>query len=443
MRDTVFSILVVILLIAFFSVESYLLQGSLRDISMLTPVSGTESVDSRNQKSISSENDVTNISPFQRVSNIAKLHPFTTGISANVNSQSKVDSSEDDSDASDKNNATQEGVDDIAFEPVFSVIIVSYNEELLDKTILNVLQQTDPWLLKEVLVIDDNSTPPARSPTNDTRVRIINSPTRLGLIKARYTGGNEALGSMIAFIDAHVYVSPTWLNQPFRILSKEPNSLVNYLNFNLDAENYKPRGVWSGVGSTATIDMTLKQSWGGGSKDDDFSPITMGMFATSKQWWDQGAMDPDLKVWGGENVEISFRTWLCGGQIIVAKESYVAHGFRSKFPYHVSMGDVNRNYMRIANIWMDQHYLQKFYEASKFPYKAAPGVHPPIIGSISERMELKKKLNCKSFSFYAKKFEGRALCLPKRMQPEGYKCGGHQGISLQKLQKKSYKEIWG
>lgn len=71
----------------------------------------------------------------------------------------------------------------------------------------------------------------------------------------------------------------------------------------------------------------------------------MGMFATTKYWWNQGKMDPNLKTWGGENVEISLRyylqfqliarTWLCGGRILVARDSFVAHGFRSKFPYKV------------------------------------------------------------------------------------------------------------
>ena len=49
-------------------------------------------------------------------------------------------------------------------------------------------------------------------------------------------------------------------------------------------------------------------------------------------------MDPGLRVWGGENVEISFRTWLCGGTIRVAKSSYVAHAFRDRFPYAVGSG---------------------------------------------------------------------------------------------------------
>ena len=42
----------------------------------------------------------------------------------------------------------------------------------------------------------------------------------LGLINARILGGNEARGDFLAFIDAHVFVSPRWLNTPYRFLTE-------------------------------------------------------------------------------------------------------------------------------------------------------------------------------------------------------------------------------
>lgn len=67
-------------------------------------------------------------------------------------------------------------------------------------------------------------------------------------------------------------------------------------------------------------------------------------------------MDPGLLVWGGENVEISLRTWLCGGDIVVARDSYVAHAFRQRFPYKLDKEQVVRNYARVAAVWMDAPY---------------------------------------------------------------------------------------
>ena len=236
----------------------------------------------------------------------------------------------------------------------------------------------------------------------------------MGLIGARYIGGNNARCDYLAFIDAHVFVGPDWLKTPRRLLLEDPRTVVNYINFNLDAEAYVPKSRWSGVGSSATIRMDLRQIWGGGSPDDLFSPITMGMFVISKFWWNHGAMDPELRTWGGENVEISFRTWLCGGRIVVASDSFVAHGFRTKFPYPVNGGDVQRNYVRIADVWMDSEHLDLFYQASRITLRnGKPNID---FGDISARLRLKEELKCKPFSYYATKFKGRALCLPSAFQ---------------------------
>ena len=114
-------------------------------------------------------------------------------------------------------------------------------------------------------------------------------------------------------------------------------------------------------------------------------------------------------------MEISLRTWLCGGRIVVAKDSFVAHGFRSRFPYPVNSRDIQRNYIRIANVWLDEKHLAAFYNASQI--RLVNGRPTVDYGDISERLRLKEQLHCKPFSFYAEKFKGRALCLPSCFSP--------------------------
>ena len=90
------------------------------------------------------------------------------------------------------------------------------------------LENTPAHLLKEVVIIDDQSTIPVAGWENDSRVRIIRSKTNLGLINARILGGNEAHGDFLAFIDAHVFVSPRWLNTPYRFLMEVVDRLESY-----------------------------------------------------------------------------------------------------------------------------------------------------------------------------------------------------------------------
>jgi polypeptide N-acetylgalactosaminyltransferase len=129
----------------------------------------------------------------------------------------------------------------------------------------------------------------------------------------------------------------------------------------------------------------------------------MGMFATSKKWWlTIGGMDSDLSIWGGENIEISLRTWLCGGEIRVARGSKIDHAFRTKFPYKVDGYAYRRNIVRIVEAWMDDEAKKKYYSASGFPAGSVP------FGSVDEQRSTQKKLQCKPWSWYAKKFRNRA-----------------------------------
>lgn len=93
---------------------------------------------------------------------------------------------------------------------------------------------------------------------------------------------------------------------------------------------------------------------------------TMGEFFITKKWWTEiEGMDTGMLQWGGENIDISLRTWMCGGQIVVADKTYIAHAFRKKAPYKVDVKNVARNAARSAEVWLGPEYIDKFYKSRK------------------------------------------------------------------------------
>ncbi|XP_033121166.1 polypeptide N-acetylgalactosaminyltransferase 1-like, partial [Anneissia japonica] len=121
-----------------------------------------------------------------------------------------------------------------------------------------------------------------------------------------------------------------------------------------------------------------------------------GLFAIDKSYFEEiGTYDSGMDVWGGENLEISFRIWMCGGVLEIVTCSHVGHVFRKSTPYTFPGGTgkiINRNNQRLAEVWMDQY--KNFY------YKMNPGVRKTEYGDVTFRRELRNKLKCKSFDWF-------------------------------------------
>jgi polypeptide N-acetylgalactosaminyltransferase len=202
-----------------------------------------------------------------------------------------------------------------------------------------------------MLIIDDASTSPAEYDwfPRDPRVHLYRSPTRLGLIRARLKGGNLARGPYMVLIDAHCKPHPNWLSPMRQLLQRNWKRIVNMEVGLLNATTWEALPNQKDYMNKATFLWNMGLVWekemtrdeirllsGDVDTNPDLSPMTMGMFATTKKWWDHiGGMDRGLDTWGGENIEISLRTWLCGGDIVVARGAVVDHAFRTQFPYKV------------------------------------------------------------------------------------------------------------
>ncbi|XP_063191758.1 polypeptide N-acetylgalactosaminyltransferase-like 6 isoform X3 [Chroicocephalus ridibundus] len=125
------------------------------------------------------------------------------------------------------------------------------------------------------------------------------------------------------------------------------------------------------------------------------SPVMAGgLFAVNREWfWELGGYDPGLEIWGGEQYEISFKVWMCGGGMFDVPCSRVGHIYRKYVPYKVPSGtSLARNLKRVAETWMD--------EFAEYIYQRRPEYRHLSTGDISAQKELRKHLKCKDFKWF-------------------------------------------
>ncbi|KAF1740927.1 hypothetical protein MXB_5716 [Myxobolus squamalis] len=121
-----------------------------------------------------------------------------------------------------------------------------------------------------------------------------------------------------------------------------------------------------------------------------------GLFAIRKIFFfDSGSYDDKMTFWGGENIEMSFRLWMCGGGILQDKCSVVGHVFRRDSPHQLDSNSVLYNKLRGIEVWMDD-YKNIVYE------RIGVKKYIPAAGNLESRMKLRQNLKCHSFEWYLK-----------------------------------------
>ena len=53
---------------------------------------------------------------------------------------------------------------------------------------------------------------------------------------------------------------------------------------------------------------------------------------------EMGVYDDEMDIWGGENIEISLRMWLCGGEMEIVPCSKVGHVYKQRNVYSYPKG---------------------------------------------------------------------------------------------------------
>ncbi|XP_049426487.1 N-acetylgalactosaminyltransferase 7 isoform X2 [Epinephelus fuscoguttatus] len=304
-----------------------------------------------------------------------------------------------------------------------SVIIVFHNEgwSTLMRTVHSVIKRTPRRYLAEIVMIDDFSNKAHLKERLEDYikqwnglVKLFRNDKREGLIQARSIGAKKATkGQVLIYLDAHCEVGINWYAPLVAPISKDRTvctvPLIDYIDGNEYTmepqqggdEDGLARGAWDWSLLWKRVPLSQREKAKRKHTTQPYRSPAMagGLFAIERDFFfELGLYDPGLQIWGGENFEISYKIWQCGGQLLFVPCSRVGHIYRLQGwqgnppPAHVGSSPTLKNYVRVVEVWWDEY--------KDYFYASRPETLTLAYGDISELKHFREEHRCKSFKWF-------------------------------------------
>jgi len=311
--------------------------------------------------------------------------------------------------------------------PVVSVIIPVFDESwsMLLRALHGLISRTPDHLLHEIILVDDfSSRTYLKGPLDhytavlSRKIRVIRNARREGLIRSRLTAARSASGEVLVFLDSHIEVNHGWLPPLLDVIRRNRSRVVVPRIDSIDPHTIE-YVVWEQA-ALGSLTWSMDYVW-------KLAPLTSNMYETQPMatattigcalaidrqfFFELGAFDDGMLIWGGENLELSVRAWTCAGGVYISPCSRVAHLFRRMLPYRVPTDSTGqslklRNYRRLVDVWLDDYRKYYYVMESRRPHSGfvtdAITVHADNdeVRSIDARRHLRQKLRCRGFDWY-------------------------------------------
>jgi len=306
------------------------------------------------------------------------------------------------------------GAKQLEWEPkTMSVVLPCFNEgDFAIQTVKAVYNSVPEDVLKEIIVVDDGSdddlgkTVLRSKVRKQYKVKLLKHKQAHGLIKAKYTGGIAATGDIIVFYDCHVAPLKGWHAIFMDKMKTNYRRVVVPRITNLDIDTWTEKYAGGDAGFSSCY-MTWDVDFKWFDAEDEYVPILSGgLLGISRPWFNEtGGYDEEMVGWGGENIDQSLRTWLCGGEIVAALDARVAHMWRTPDdPRTLSKKPANgyaaiRNKVRAGAAWMG-NFSAKFSGFNMMEHF----MNSPELGDLSNILDVSRKLKCRPFSWFLHRF---------------------------------------